>query len=39
VPKAEAAPRTASDRSAPAPPVKPGGSTVTATVRVVFALL
>lgn len=25
--------------SAPAPPVKPGGSTVTATVRVVFALL
>lgn len=25
--------------SAPSPPVKPGGSTVTATVRVVFALL
>jgi len=30
--------RTKQDAAEPAPPVKPGGSTVTATVRVVFAL-
>jgi uncharacterized protein len=30
--------RSASKDAEPAPPVKPGGSTVTATVRVVFAL-
>lgn len=30
--------RSAEKDAAPAPPVKPGGSTVTATVRVVFAL-
>jgi uncharacterized protein len=31
--------RSKQDAAEPAPPVKPGGSTVTATVRVVFALL
>lgn len=30
--------RTKKDAAEPAPPVKPGGSTVTATVRVIFAL-
>lgn len=30
--------RTRADAAEPSPPVKPGGSTVTATVRVVFAL-
>jgi uncharacterized protein len=34
----ERAARGAPNADAPAPPVKPGGSTVTATVRVVFAL-
>lgn len=35
----EATPRSAKDvQAAPAPPAKPGASTVTATVRVVFAL-
>lgn len=34
----QAEPRSKGESDAPAPPVKPGGSTVTATVRVVFAL-
>jgi len=39
VPSQPTARRVAPTSSEPAPPVKPGGSTVTATVRVVFALL
>lgn len=38
VPAQPRAARGTTDAAEPAPPVKPGGSTVTATVRVVFAL-
>jgi uncharacterized protein len=38
VPSPPTAARRGTDAAEPSPPVKPGGSTVTATVRVVFAL-